>query len=188
MAVYVILSPEQLALEEQADALLGGLIPDPDRPFYTEKRLLRRERYAIHVDALADVISSPSLSLQDEVHFLMSLSRLPRVQRLCLELWLDGWSQQDIAKTVNLCQQRISQLLACALRVCYSLRPLSFREFSRHAIYHAPAHRRQQLEGMCLFCGEAYPRGAGWGRYCSERCQETSKHNRARKTDTLSTE
>lgn len=179
---YVLLTPEQLALETAADELLRQAVPDPEQPVYTERQLVRRSRRMVSTDALAEMAVAPSQPLRDELRFLASVSRLSAEQRGCLNLWIDGWSQSEIAEAYGVCQQRISQRLRAALRICYDATPISFRRFSYHTIYRPPRRRKHAgLVHRCIRCGEEYLAGIGCGRYCSTACHHAAEHARRSK-------
>jgi hypothetical protein len=176
---YVLLTPEQLALEAAADELLRHAVPDPERPVYTERQLARRGRRLVSSDVLAEMATAPPQPLRDELRFLAAVSHLSAEQRGCLNLWLDGWSQREIAEAYGVCQQRISQRLRVALRICYDATPISFRRFSYHTIYRPPRRRKQiAWARRCIRCGEEYPAGIGCGRYCSTACRHAAEHTR----------
>lgn len=177
MKLFVVLTPEQLALEREADRLLGAQPRDPERPAYTERQLARRGPRLISVDALAEQAVAPSQPLRDELRFLASVSRLEPGLRLTLRLWIEGWSQQEIAAACHLSQQRVSQRIQKALRVCYDNAPLSFRQFSHHTLSRK-LRRSSRTEALrrCVECGEAFLASLGCGRYCSTLCHEAAAH------------
>lgn len=176
MSVFVILSPEEIRLELAADALILAHPQDSSLPAYTERQLARRGRRMIPVDSLAEMTAAPSQSLRDELRFLASVSRLSAELRGCLNLWIDGWTQQEIAQACAVSQQRVSQRLRAALRICYDAAPLSFRRFSYHTIYRPPRRiRKEMITRRCARCGEEFPLGNGAGRYCSTSCREAAR-------------
>lgn len=179
MSIFVVLDAEGKRKEAEADALLNSLPRDPDCPTYTEEQLARRGSRLVSVDSLADTVTAPPPALCDELRFLLSVCNLPLMQRLCLRLWIQGYSQEDIARRSGLSQQSISLRLRRALKKCYDNAPLSFRRFSQHTIYRAPARARNaMILRPCLYCGERFPLGCGCGRYCSTPCRESARRKR----------
>lgn len=172
-------------LEREADTLLQRMPRDPDCPIYTERQLARRarSRCVLSIEAVGDVFAdaAPSQAALDELWFLASLTPLTRKERLCLRAWMLGWTQCETAARLAairqvLGQQEVSRALRCALRKCYDAVGLSFVQFSRHALYRRPSHRKANWrEQNCLFCKEAYVWGLGEGRYCSASCREAAR-------------
>jgi hypothetical protein len=159
--------PDERDLEEAADRLLRDAPRDPERPAYTERHLVRRTRLDAPIEALAETIAPPGRSLREELIFLLSVSRIDQDSRRCLRLWVDGWSQFEIAEAIGASQQRVSQRLRFALAACYDASPISFERFSEHAIYHAPRHgdRRNGLL-RCARCGDVIDTTRVRGRCC----------------------
>src|SRR5262252_2307615 len=95
---------EEETLEQQADALLSQAPADRERPAYTERQL---SRHGIRVDLkrLALTSPSPEQPLRDELKFLASVSLIAPEQRRCFQLWIDGWSQREIADACRVSQQ-----------------------------------------------------------------------------------
>jgi hypothetical protein len=170
------LTARQVALERVADRLLETFPDDPERPAYSERRLARRgSGWMRSINSLAvEVVAEPQ-EFRDELRFLMSVTRLRPEIRRCLRLWVDGWSQYEIAEAYRVAQQTISYRLRTGLRACYESVPLSFRRYSYHSIYRRP-HKGPELGlvRICVHCEEVYLMGLGAGRYCSERCRNTS--------------
>jgi hypothetical protein len=168
--------PHEDFLELMADHLLRTAPGDPERPVYTELQLSRRWKRVVSIEALAQRSACTPQSMRDELRFLLSMARLEPEFRRCLKLWIDGWNQQEIAAAFNVPQQTVSYRLRKALKVCYDAAPLSFRRFSQHTIYRKVRRlRRLSILRKCLQCGEEYPLGIGYGRYCSSGCGETAK-------------
>jgi hypothetical protein len=164
-------------LEEEADALIAALPADDQAPACAERLLLRRGRRAVAAEGLIENAEGVSQSMREELRFLVSVTRISADERLSLGLWIDGWNQREIARTLNVCQQRVSQLLRAGIRRCYANLPLSFREFSRHTIYRPPSHsHRETRVRKCSYCGETYSVFYGCGRYCSSGCRERAYH------------
>jgi hypothetical protein len=174
MSLFIVLTPEEAALERAADALLRAQPPDPERPAYTERQFAQRGRCLVSVEHLVQTVAAPPQPFREELRFLASVSRLDPDSRRYMRLWTDGWSQQEIAAALNVSQQYVSQRLHHALRLCYDVAPLSFRRFSHHTIYHPPEKRRRSriMARRCARCGEEFPLGLGHGRYCSSLCRE----------------
>src|SRR2546423_1491563 len=129
------MTPDQLALEVAADALLEDISPDPERPVYTERQLARKTPRLIDIQVMVERSFTQTESLGDEIGLLASVGRMTRENRRCLKLWIDGWSQREIAEAFEISQQFVSQRLRKALRACYDSAPISFRRFSHHTIY-----------------------------------------------------
>ena len=178
MSVYVVLTPDQIALELAADALLQEQPRDHERPFYTEPQLLRSGRHLIKVETLEETVETPTQALSDELRFLVSVTRMAAHLRRCLHLWIEGWSQREIAEGIGVSQQAVSRQIRCALRICYEAVPLSFRHFSRHTIYRRPKHGEVVPMHRCPRCDEEFPRALGDGRYCSSTCRGEAAHDR----------
>lgn len=175
MTSFASLTPVQAALERAADDLLRSAPADPERPAYTERQLARRmTRQILSLEWLAEnaavVMPQP---MRDELKFLASVSRMSREKRRFLNLWMQGWTQNEIAEALRISQQRVSQQIRFALRRCYDATPLSFRRFSYHSIY-KPRGRFREKPGLrsCLYCESGYAVGTGCGRYCSGTCRE----------------
>ena len=179
------LTPEQLALEHVADRLLETFPADPERPAYTERQLARHggRLVVLSIHALSEMIVAEPQEFRDELRFLMSVTRLRPEHRRCLRLWVDGWSQWEIADAYRVHQQTVSYRLRRALRACYDSMPLSFRRFSYHSVYRRP-HKGRGLAMMriCAQCEEYFPLGLGSGRYCSLHCRESAHHAQEEKT------
>ena len=178
------LSDEQRALERVADRMLQTFPPDPNRPAYTERQLARHgNRLTIlSIYSLSERLVAEPQEFRDELRFLMSVTRLRPEQRRCLRLWVDGWSQWEIAEAYGVEQQTISYRIRRALRTCYDSTPLSFRRFSYHSIYRRPQKGRDNtILRKCAHCEDAYSLGVGIGRYCSQRCRETARHQNGEK-------
>lgn len=177
MRTFVVLTHEQLRLEEAADELLADLPPDLEQPVYTEVQLNRHgPRLKVSVDRIAHLGSIHSESFRDELRFLASVSDLSPMERICFGLWADGWSQAEIALKMHRCQQYVCRLLHRALLRCYDSSPLSFSAFCRHSVYRPPARRRTApLARLCDGCGEVFDGRASQGRYCSSKCAQTGE-------------
>lgn len=180
MTAFVVLTGEELELEEAADALIRGADHDADCPAYTERQLGRRgARLVVRAEALAELAAAPPQPLRDEIRFLAAASRLTAELRACLLLWVDGWSQQEIALRLRVTQQAVSDRLRRALTICYDAAPISFRLFSHHSVYRPPSRgRRDTPVARCARCGEEVAAGPGRGRYCGSQCREAARHER----------
>lgn len=175
MGLFVPMTPQERKLEEAADLLIRSMPRDPDHPAYTERQLDRRGPRLISVDGLLESRAALAQSLADELRFLMSVSHLQPIPRLCLRMWSAGHDQQEIAQSFGMSQQRVSQYLRRALLVCYDNAPISFRQFSHHSIYRRPSRvRRYAMLRRCAWCGDEFPAGLGSGRFCSIPCRERS--------------
>jgi len=183
MRTFAPLDPRERALERAADDLLRRQARDPECPVYTEQQLVRRDRRIICIEELGSLCAAPEQPLRDEIRFLLSVSRVSREQRRCLQLWLDGWNQKELAEAFGITQQAVSQRVKRALRACYDSTPLSFRRFSHRTLYRRP---RKGLERTilqaCAWCGEEHPVGIGLGRYCSTACRELARRRPRRGT------
>jgi hypothetical protein len=160
-----ITPPCERDLEEAADRLLSEAPRDPERPAYTERHLARRVRLVTPIEAVAETIAPPVQSLCEELTFLLSVSRVDQDSRRCLQLWIDGWSQLEIAEAIGTSQQRVSQRIRIALEACYDATPISFGKFSEHTVYRPPRHgdRRAGFR-RCVRCGETLD--SPHGRWC----------------------
>ena len=168
-------------LEEQADALLRRAGWDAQCPAYTEAQLARHgqgKRVPLEDGFLENVLAVMGRQeWLDEMRFLAGLACLSGAEHSVLMAALDGDTQEESRRRFvpALSQQTISRLLRSALGKCYA-NDLSFSVFSRHAIYRRPARRRHmERGGYCLRCGDWFPYGAGAGRYCSERCNNSRR-------------
>lgn len=171
-SVEVVQEMREQFLEMAADYLLRKTPRDPERPAYTERQLARKWPRALCVDRIPCDASAPQ-SLRDELRFLMSITHLDREDRRCLKLWADGWTQQEIADAYNVRQQVVSYRLHQALRACYNSAPVSFRRFSQHTIYRRRSRVRTTVGSrQCAECREVFLAILGFGRYCSEECQQ----------------
>lgn len=141
MTGFMALTRKERALERAADMIITSLPRDPERPAYTERQLARRGRRQIPAGVRTVLHAQGTAQpFQDELRFLATLSRLGPETRRCLSLWADGWTQREIAQALGLSQQRISQRLRQALRLCREHSSLSFRRFSHHTL-HRPSRR-----------------------------------------------
>jgi hypothetical protein len=172
MPMYVVLTPDELRLEQEADELLARSEPSPDLPVYTERQLREKEPpRRVTVNQIADLPSIRSQSLRDEMRFLASVSELTPKEAVCLRLWMDGWSQSDIAVRLGASQQLICRLLRQALIQCYDSTPLAFSVFSHHTIYRRPSKAGERPQPrLCAGCGEVFEGTLRRGRYCSVEC------------------
>jgi hypothetical protein len=159
-------------LEMAADHLLRTTPHDPERPTYTEQQLSQRWRRMLNIGALVDGKGCPSQTLRDEMRFLMSVTRMDPEYRRCLRLWVDGWTQEEIAHAYHVSQQVVSYRLKRALRSCYAAAPISFRRFSQHTIYRKRRTRTSVGARRCAHCGEEFLIALGCGTLCSPACQE----------------
>lgn len=172
-----------ITAEELADDLLARLEPDPNTPVYTEQQMLRKGRRLVRLDLADQSEDAAPQTARDELRFLASVSHLAPDSRLCLELWLDGWRQAQIAGVLGISQQRVSQRVRAALVQCLDLAPISFRAFSYHSIYRPPRKTRPAgIQRSCAWCGEPYLVSLGCGRYCCSLCRETARHAPRRRT------
>ena len=162
-------------LEMAADYLLREAPRDPDRPTYTEQQLSRNWRRMLRIDALVGRKGNPSQTMRDEMRFLMSVSRMDPEHRRCLRLWVDGWTQEEIARAYNVSQQIVSYRLKRALKSCYSAAPISFRRFSQHTTYRKRRIRTTAGIRRCVHCGEQFLQALGCDRYCSPDCESRAK-------------
>lgn len=174
------LTPEQAAFEQVADRLLQTFPRDPERPAYSERQLARHGTRVSKVSfhRISEMLVAEPQEFRDELRFLMSVTRLRQEYRRCLQLWVDGWSQEEIAAAYGVHQQTVSYRLRRSLRACYDSAPLSFRRFSQHSIYRRPAKRRDSaLLRVCAYCEEHFSLGIGLGRFCSVPCRERAARN-----------
>ena len=149
VSVRILLTHEQLAMEEAADRLLRSAPRDPACPVYTERQLSRHGRVVLSLDEIVDRVTTPVQSLSDELRFLAAVTPMNPTSRTVLRLWTDGWTQAEIGEACGISQQRVSQRLRRALAACYDSTPISFRRFSHHTIYRPPrkgAARRTRQE------------------------------------------
>src|SRR5437867_10521762 len=109
MRIVVPVTLEDDALEHAADALIGRAPRDSERPAYTEKELMRRNRRTIRIETLLEDPAPPPQSLRDEMRFLASVTRLGGDLRRYLGLWLEGWRQTEIAEALRVSQQTVSR-------------------------------------------------------------------------------
>ncbi len=177
MPIIVVLTQEQLRLEQEADALLAAHPVNNECPAYTDRQMERRgAMLRIPVERIAELPALPSQSLRDELRFLASVTELTVAQRFCFKLWIDGWSQQEIAAKLRASQQHVARHLHHALVSCYDSTPLSFRHFCRKAIYRTPVKSRADSRARaCYHCGEMYSGRIGNGRYCSPTCKQAAR-------------
>ncbi|MEP6755856.1 MAG: hypothetical protein ABJA67_10170 [Chthonomonadales bacterium] len=180
MAIFVMMTREQLGLEADADEMLRNTDVERDYPFTTENNLSRRGLIQVPLEAIAEWATAPTQSYCDELKFLISISALPQQVRGCMRLWSEGYSQCEIALMTRVSQQCVSKRLREGLRVCYDSSPVTFRRFSQHTIYRPPQKPNSTTKySRCLRCGDKYSVGAGAGRYCSTECrQESIRRNR----------
>lgn len=168
-------------LEEAADRLLRAAPADPERPAYTERRLSRRARLTASIELLAATAAPPCRSLRDELAFLLTVSEIDQDSRRCLRLWIDGWTQAEIAAAIGISQQRISQRIRVGLRACYDASPISFERFSHHTIYRAPSHSpARSHRRRCLRCAEVLDPDRMRGRLCQDCRAAAALHRSAR--------
>ena len=181
MAYSQSLTPRQRALEHVADCLIETFPTDPKQPAYTEIQLARRGRRAavVSIHGLSEMMLAEPQEFRDELRFLMSVTFLRPEYRRCLQLWVNGWTQPEIAAAYRVTQQTVSFRIRKALRSCYDSMPLSFRRFSHHTIYRRPQIARESsIIRVCAHCEDHFLLGIGFGRYCSLRCRETARHTR----------
>ena len=177
MTYYDSMPPEDRRLESLADGLIGEYDRDVEFPARREESLVRAGRRMVNMEGVAENAPALPQSARDELLFLLGVTSMPEDVRLCLLFWIDGWTQCEVSATMGICQQRVSQLLRKGLRLCCENLPISFREFSRHSIYHPPNHRRApRAMRQCVRCGEPYEAGTGYGRCCSLFCSESRRH------------
>lgn len=172
MPCFVVLTREQIELEQAADALLSGTEHDPEQPVYTERTLRRREPpLRVSVDRIAHLESIRGQSLRDELRFLAAVTPLTRVEKACFSEWVDGWSQREIAHRLRLPQQTVCRLLHSALTQCYDSTPLSFDAFCKRSIYRPPSHELRRFKRrVCKGCGEEFAARSRRGVFCSLEC------------------
>jgi hypothetical protein len=178
-------TPQPNNPEDLADELLAQQQKDPDLPVYTEQQMLRKGRRLVRLDVAT--LNEPACpqSVRDEIRFLASVSHMPQDTRLCLDLWIDGWTQQQIAANLHISQQRVSQRVRAGLTQCLDLAPISFRAFSYHTIYRPPRKTRPcGIQRTCAWCGEPFLLSLGYGRYCSSVCRETARRAPRRRRPT----
>lgn len=125
-------------LEAAADALLTTEHRDPDAPCYTDRQLRRRSHTVDGLGELIDICSGAAQGAYDELVFLIQAAHMRTEDRLCLGLWVDGWTQAEIAAAMGVSQQRVSRWFRSGLAACIETAPPSFREFSRRFVYRAP--------------------------------------------------
>ncbi|MCL5283723.1 MAG: hypothetical protein M1330_03295 [Armatimonadetes bacterium] len=177
MSNWVTLSWPKWELEQKADDLLRSERREGDSPVYTEKQLARRGRAAIPVEQIEDWVADERRMRYDELRFMLATSRLSGADRLCVDLWLDGYTQHEVAEVMGVKQQAVSRRLRQALKRLWEEGALSFWEFSRRVIYRRPVHSHKYcISRICRRCGEEFLVGLGCGIYCSDRCREAGKH------------
>ena len=175
MRIVITQAEKEIALEQEADRLLRVAPPNPERPVYTERQLARHGARYVRVRDLRCSSIGIDADTRDEIRFLANISRLEPFGRTCIRLWIDGWTQQEMSRTMGISQGEVSRQLRDALRACYDHTPITFREFSKHTIYRKPSHgRKSPLPRKCLYCGEAFLMFTGEGRYCSSSCQQAA--------------
>lgn len=134
--------------EKEANVLLSQTPRDPEYPAYSEREMARKRwRHYITLDPAwmaSWVDARPPQGLTDEIWFLAALSDLTHKERLCLRLWLDGWTRQEIfqvfGRTLEArAQKNIYYTVRKALLKCYDTRTVSFSAFSHHTLYRRPA-------------------------------------------------
>ncbi len=168
-----------------ADAARGG--PEHGLRAYTETQLVRKvsgrvtTRLEITTGSVADW--RPAETTVNAIRFLMSVSCLSARERFFLRAWMLGWTQQESAARWkdtygNEGGAVISGVLKRALLKCSDSMPITFTLYSRHTIYRKPARRIDGVQlSTCLHCGEPYPRGTGFGRYCCVACRFAAIHS-----------
>ena len=177
MAYHVRMSPEDRRLESMADKLIDKCSHDAEFPVLREKSLAYSGRKLINLEWIPENTAALPQSQREELLFLITVTCMTEDVRLCLQLWIDGWTQCEIASIMVICQQRVSQLLRKGLRDCFENVPISFREFSKHTVYHHPYHvSEKSIIRYCIRCKEAYESGKGHGKYCSVQCAESHRH------------
>ncbi len=173
MGPYVILSEEDWATEFRADAILAQWKIKGERSFSTERCMSRRGGSLIRlsVDYLLEVEAAPGQSFREELRFLISISHLSAVVKSCLKLWVDGYTQTEIANQLMVSQQTVSTRLKQGLNICYDLAPISFRAYCKRSIYYKPTKAPERItHRMCVYCHTLYQATPGRGRYCSGKC------------------
>ncbi|HSV74254.1 MAG TPA: sigma factor-like helix-turn-helix DNA-binding protein [Chthonomonadales bacterium] len=160
-------SEDEARLEREADALLAGAVAGRARNWRTERQFARAGGPALRPspEALERARAPLCQTDRDEMLFLLSVTPLPRLHRLCARLWADRWTQREIAAVVGCSQQRVSQVLRQALAACLDSLPVSFESFSRHSVYRPPL-RVPPRERRCTRCGEAFDARTTRGRLC----------------------
>lgn len=174
MRTWVTLTEEQAALEKRADEMLRSAPMDPERPAYTERQLARHGYNRLIHNLDLPRAAAVQTDIRGELQFLASISRLQPFAHTCLRLWIDGWTQTEMARTMGISQAEISRQLRAALRICYDNTPISFRAFSRHTTYRRPAHvRKSPSQRRCIACGEIFLLHTGEGRFCGSDCRRS---------------
>ncbi len=184
---------EEEALEQEADTLLRSLPRDGVYPAYTEAQLARKHdgygHCVISTEALVEFLanSRPAQSTLDELAFLASLTELNRPERLCLQGWLLGCTQEEVCRRwahelPGYRQQAISRHLRSALTKCYACVDVSFWLFSRHALYRRPIRRHVGWwRAFCPACKQAFVRAPRADAYCSADCRRMARREKRRK-------
>jgi len=154
-------------LEQEADALLERAGDGRGRDWRTERQLARAGETSLRLgsEALEALCAAPCRTDREEIRFLLAVTPLPRMDRLCARLWADRWTQREIAEALGCSQQRVSQVLRRALAACLESLPVSFEQFSRRSIYRPPS-RVTPRERRCARCGEAFDARTTRGRLC----------------------
>ena len=180
MAVYVTLSGADWNTELMADRILSPWLKKGGQ-FCSERNLSRRGKnmVPIPVDYLVQMEAAPSQSFREELRFLISVTRQAPKVTSCLLLWVDGYTQSEIALRLLVTQQCVSARLRQGLIKCYDSSPITFRAFSRHTIYRRPTRGRYKFpQRWCLYCREPFPSPSGFGRYCGEKCSCSASRDR----------
>ena len=182
MGMFVMMSKDQLGLEEESDATLRSKNSESEYPYTTECNLSRRGLVRVSLNSILEWRVAPSQNYCDELKFLISVSNLPRFLRPCLRLWAEGYSQSEIALITQTPQQTISNRLRKGLQICYDNTPVSFRRFSEHTIYRSPSHAPiSSHRANCVRCGTTFVISIGIGRYCSVECKQVSMQRARRR-------
>jgi len=161
-------------LEEAADSLLMALPPDHSRPFTTSRQLDRRVRDHKGPPPMDEPTGRAGTDAERSLRFMMETTRLNPAERVCMEMWIDGYSQAEMGRRLAVTQQRVSKVLRGAL--CRALRQgaPSFEEFSRRCIYRRPHHGIPGLRRACRTCGDAVPTTVR-SIFCSEACRSDGR-------------
>lgn len=161
-------------LEAAADAMLMALPPDPAHPYTTSALLARRVRDHAGPPPMDEPAGRAGPDAERSLRFMMDTTRLNPAERVCTEMWIDGFSQAEMGRRLGVTQQRASKVLRGALcRVLRQGAP-SFEEFSRRCVYRRPHHGLAGLRRPCRACGDAVPATVR-SIYCSDACRSAGR-------------
>ncbi len=157
--------------EIRADLVLQWAGGDEERPFDREGRMVRRHSRSM-VDGRWSMVEEAAESQEavEELRFLADVANLRPGERMLVKLWIEGWTQAEIAGKLGRLQPEVSRDLKRAQRRCYDMAPVSFRRFSYKPLYRPRRRWEVRHRRVCAGCGDVFYWVDRAVRYCCAEC------------------